>query len=147
MNGAAWSKQWFDLLIETGNTALVTGHGIMDDADRKELEMAIADLWKSFAQYRADGGVDTYAAGRLMSASFLIGSHATVTTSHKRLLVGKPNRDRAKLPRNPYHSDIKKELAANPRIRTKAIAKTLGVECNRAFENLVSRIRNNEISR
>jgi hypothetical protein len=142
MNGAVWSKQWFDCLIETGNAALVIGHGIMDDADREELEIAIADLWKAFAQYRA-GGADTYAAGRLMCASFLIGSHATVTTSHKRLLVDRPNQDRARLPRcrSPYHSGIKEALAANPKMRTKEIAKILGVECNGAFETQVSGIR------
>ena len=142
MSGAVWSKQWFDFLIETGNAALVEGHGKMADDDREGLETAIKDLWEAFALQSAGGEVGAFAVGRMMSASFLIGCYATVTTSHKKQLLDGPNQTNAKLPRSPYHRPIEVILKDHGgAMRTKEIANILGVECDRAFENLVSRIR------
>jgi hypothetical protein len=119
MNGALWSREWFEFLINTSNGALVSGHSTMDEADRGELEMAIADLREGFALYPAGGEVGAIAAGRMMSASFLIGAYSIVTTSHKNLLVKKPAREKALKPRpkvDERHAAVK---AIHDSIKTK----------------------------
>jgi len=96
MNGAQWSKEWFDFLIKTGEGALFNDalerEPQMDAGDRAELERALVELREGFARYALGGDAGAEAVGRIMSAAFLIGSFGTVTTSHNNLLVSKPQK-------------------------------------------------------
>jgi hypothetical protein len=144
MNGAQWSKEWFDFLIETGEGALFNDaleREVMDDRDRAELEQALIELRESFARYALGGDAGAEAVGRIMSAAFLIGAFGTVTTSHRNLLVSKPAAKGGKTSRSPHREAIQKVLAKDSKTPALVIAKIIGATGNKAFINLVSRIK------
>jgi len=79
------ARNWYEFLLKVVTDAMVSGYDDMEEDDRAELEGAIQSLRGGFALAGMSSDNGLVSIQQLMSASFLIGAHATMTTSHRKL--------------------------------------------------------------